>query len=232
MKLFDIAVSALFPSTCVVCNEIIEDGDYFCAICDEYLKHCMSDKICTKCGLPKSKCDCKRNAFHFNGCIAPFYNDTSARTAMYAFKFRKKEYIANFFAEQMALFVKQCYNDIKFDVIVYVPLFKLRQLWRGYNQSFLLAKRISEILQIPVKENALGCRFRRRTQHSTKLKHRFENVKDKYYCKCSMNGKTVLLIDDIKTTGATLDECTKQLMLSGADRVYCLTGLITDKKKG
>ena len=170
--------------------------------------------------------------YHFNGCVAPFYNEGIAQKAMYEFKFRKKEYIASFFAEQMALFVKQCFPEIEFDLVTFVPMHFLKRISRGYNQSFLLAEKISKILNIPLVYSLLGAKFKWKTQHSMAFKERFKNVKDKYYCKEKIEGKTVLLVDDIKTTGATLDECAKQLMVCGANKVYCITGLMTYKKKG
>ncbi len=232
MKWYKIFISTLFPATCASCGDVIEDGEFLCDYCFEMLPKCIFDKICLKCGLTKLKCDCKRRVFHFNGSVAPFYNEGVAQEAMYAFKFRKKEYAAEFFAEQMALTVKQCYNDVSFDLITCVPLHKLRQMRRGYNQSYLLAKRISDILGIQLSQDLLGARFKRKTQHKTVLKKRFKNVKGKYFCKREVTNKTILLVDDIKTTGATLDECSKELMSFGANKVYCITGLITDKKKG
>jgi len=232
VKWHKILLSVLFPSTCASCGEIIDDGECFCDYCFEMLDNCHSDKLCIKCGLTKKSCDCKRRVFYFNGCVAPFFNNGTAKEAMYAFKFRKKEYVSEFFASQMALFVKQCFSDIEFDLITFVPLHKLRELRRGYNQSYLLAKRISEILDIPLYQDILGAKFKRRSQHRTVLKNRYENVKDKYYCKRNVNGKIILLVDDIKTTGATLNECSKELMRFGANKVYCITGLITDNKKG
>ena len=69
-------------------------------------------------------------------------------------------------------------------------------------------------------------------QHDIKNpKERFKNVEGLYGAKGKVNGKNILLVDDIKTTGATLNECAKQLILSGADNVYCVTGLISDRRK-
>ena len=71
------------------------------------------------------------------------------------------------------------------------------------------------------------CHRKKHTQHSLKLKYRFENVKDVYFTNKPLSGKTLLLVDDIKTTGATLDACAKELYAAGADRVYCIAGLIS-----
>ena len=102
---------------------------------------------------------------------------------------------------------------------------------RGFNQSKILAEKIGEKLNLPV----LDILYRNKSktdQHDIKNpKERFKNVEGLYGAKGKVNGKNILLVDDIKTTGATLNECAKQLILSGADNVYCVTGLISDRRK-
>lgn len=227
MNIFKVVITALFPNTCAGCGAVLSEEEFLCDYCYEMLDRTAKDKLCFKCGLPKKKCDCSKYIFRFDGCTAPFYNNGTARKAMYAFKFRRKERFGEFFARQMALCVKQAFCDVKFDIIGYVPMLKRNEHRRGYNQSKVLARALSEILGIPVAENLLGCKGKEYTQHELPHKMRFNNVKDRYYCNFSVNGKNILLVDDIKTTGATLDECAKQLLKSGADRVYCVTGLIT-----
>ena len=130
----------------------------------------------------------------------------------------------------MALSVKQRYGDINFDFITYVPMTKFRQFRKGYNQSALLAKELSKILSIPIVHDILFSHKKRKSQHKTTSKERFDNVKQIYYTKKRISGGTVLLVDDIKTTGATLDSCARQLLMCGADKVYCISALITEPK--
>lgn len=231
MKLFKIILETFYPNTCLGCSKIIESGDFLCDYCYNTIERTAVDKLCLRCGLPKKNCDCSKYIFCFNGCIAPFYYSGIAKKMMYRFKFRRKEYIADFFAQQMALSIKQNFSDINFDTVVYVPMNKFRELRRGYNQSEVLAKKIAALLNLPLSENVLGVKLRRRIQHNLPHDKRFDNVKDKYYYKRSLKGKTVLLIDDIKTTGASLNQCALQLLRGGAVSVYCATTLITNNAK-
>ena len=230
MNLFKIVLAVLFPNKCLGCGEILNEGEFLCEYCHAMIERTAKDKLCLKCGLPKKKCDCSKYIFRFDRTVAPFYYNGIAKRIMYRFKFRHKEYASLFFAQQMALCVKQNYSDIEFSAVTYVPMLKRSELKRGYNQSKLLARDLAVILNLPLSEDLLGVKPKKHTQHKLPLSKRFENVKNKYFCNYSVQGKKILLVDDIKTTGATLDECAKQLLRSGADRVYCVTGLITNTK--
>ncbi len=223
-------IDAFFPNKCIACFEIIPKGESLCCYCHEAMPKTNFDNRCRVCGNLKKQCDCKYRAFHFNGATSPFYNEGIARKAMYAFKFNRKIELADFFAQRMVISVNTDFNGVAFDAVAYVPLLLKDELKRGYNQSRELAANIAKILDMPLLENALGCYEKHHTQHKTKLQERFKNVKGIYYPNISINGRTVLLVDDIKTTGATLDECTKALFKAGADNVYCVTGLITKRK--
>ncbi|MBR4972914.1 MAG: ComF family protein [Clostridia bacterium] len=228
--MFKSLISAFFPNTCVSCGEIIDQNEFLCDYCYCMLEQCARDKLCLKCGLPKKNCMCKYDVYSFDGVVAPFYKDTSAKDAMYSFKFRGNLGAVKFFAERMALAVKQYYSDINFDMVCCVPMTYFAQNKRGYNQSALLGEQIAEIFNLPFYKNLLYCKNKKSSQHKLSLKERKVNVKDVFDTNARLNGQTVLLVDDIKTTGATLSECAKVLLSSGADKVYCVTGLITRKK--
>ena len=230
MKIFKIiinfVISFIFPNTCINCDDIIDEGEYFCEYCNQTLDRIDYDKQCVKCCLPKKNCDCKKKVFSFEGVIAPFYNRNGAQKAMYEYKFRGKRYISKFFAEQIALAIKYVWYGLKFDGVCYVPLSKNSYKKRGFNQSKEIAKIISQILNVPILDGQLGCINKRNSQHSMSGSEREKNVKGVYFSKKPISGK-ILLIDDIKTTGFTLEECSKQLLSAGADSVYCAVGLIT-----
>lgn len=230
-KVIECILDAFFPNRCIGCNEIIEKGDSLCHYCFEMLPRTVNDKRCKVCGVPVKNCLCKRHVFYFTKATAPFYNEGVARKAMYAFKFRRKKYFAEFFARQMALSVRNDFDTVGFSGVVYVPLPLKRELKRGYNQSRELAYHLSKILNIPLIENALGCNTKRKMQHKTSLKDRFLNVKGVFYPNISLKGRRVLLVDDIKTTGATLSECARALLKAGAHEVYCVTGLTVKRKE-
>ncbi|MBR7132484.1 MAG: ComF family protein [Clostridia bacterium] len=213
------------------CGDVIGFDEGFCDYCFEELEQTATDRLCVKCGEPKKECACNRRVLCFSGCASPFYNKGVAKKAMYAFKFRKKEAYFKLFARQMALCVKQNFHGISFDAVCCVPLSRMKRLFRGYNQSEVLAKEIAKILGIPFLDGILTAKYRFATQHSLNPKERFEKLRGIYGFKFNTEAKTVLLVDDIRTTGATLNECAKQLLISGADKVYCVTGLLTTNRK-
>ena len=228
--ILEIFLDAIYPNRCVGCGEIIPKDDGFCDYCFEMLSKTAGDKRCKVCGSRKKDCLCHYRVFHFTSATAPYYNEGVAKKAMWDFKFRRKIQFGRIFARQMALAVKTDFYGVDFDTVVYVPMPLKKRLKRGYNQSRELAVKVAEILNITLVENALGCNNKRYIQHKTHFKERFQNVKGVYYPNVSLKGRTVLLVDDIKTTGATLDECARALLKAGAIEVYCITGLISKKK--
>lgn len=227
--LFKAISSAFHPKRCVSCGRIT-DGDYLCDYCQEMLEYADPLKRCIKCGMLKKNCVCRYRVFRFNGCIAPFFKKDPAQRIMYSFKFRRKYRAAEFLAMQMAFCVKNEYRSIKFDGVCFVPMHLSRKRKRGFNQSEVLAEKIAQILSLPLL-NPLSCVKSARSQHKIKdYKKRFENVKGIYKANDTAAGKTLLLVDDIMTTGATLDECSGSLLRAGADAVYCVTALRTEKK--
>lgn len=226
LKIFNSLISVLFPNVCVSCKDIIEEGEFLCDYCYEMIERTAGDKICNKCGNMKKRCECRKRVYRFVSVIAPFFNEGIAKKALYAFKIGKREEIAKFFINEMVLAIKQNFYDIKFDEVCFVPMFKRDELKKGFNHSELLAKGIAEKLGIKFSELLLSHK-KKMPQHKLRPKERMENVKGIYYCNKNLSGKTILLVDDIKTTGATLDECTKQLLFAGAERVYCVTGVMS-----
>lgn len=230
--LFKTLTSLFFPKTCACCRTVIDENESFCDYCYSMLEPCDCTKLCLKCGHDKKFCVCKNRVFHFDLAAAPYYNTGIARKAFYSFKFNRNEALAIVFARQMALTLRQVYSDENFDFITFVPMSKSRERKLGYNPVLLLAERLSDLVDIPVKD-VLKCHKKKRPQHKLKdYKKRFDNVAGIYYTDKRLSSKRILLIDDIKTTGATLDECAKQLYSAGADRVCCLTALMTSRKRG
>lgn len=231
MKIINVIINALFPNKCISCGCIINREESLCDYCYSKIERVDHFKVCKRCGLPKKACECKNRVFHFSGLTAPFYSEDVAKAAMYRFKFKKLSFCAKFFAYEMAKAVKNSYFDISFDGIVYVPMPNIKKLKRGFNQSEELAKMLSKILGITLYKDVLSAKYNPEQQHDMPLKERFKNIKGLYSFNKKVTGKTILLVDDIKTTGATIDECAKQLLLAGANDVYCVTGLLSKPKE-
>lgn len=152
------------------------------------------------------------------------YNDT-ARQLIHLMKYsmspRIAVYLARYLAEAFGDF-KEAHN--KCDIIIPVPLYWLRQLRRGYNQSEILARELSRRIRIPCLNNVL--KRRRSTTHQARLgrTERLKNVKDVFEVinPDKVKGKKILLVDDVMTTGATFNGCAAALKSKGAEEVYCL----------
>lgn len=203
------------------CGEIIKENASLCKLCEEGIERINLDDICLDCGFEKANCSCKYNIFRFSGLISVFKNEGIAQKAYYSYKFAKRQHYANFFANEIVATIYKCYKDKNFDLACYVPSYKKH----GYNHSGYIAQAVAQMLNVPLYNDLLSCVKKCKKQHKSTIKQRINNVDGKYATNYIIKGKNVLLIDDIKTTGATLDECAKELLFAGADSVYCATVL-------
>ncbi len=218
---FKALISAIYPNKCICCSSLISEEQHVCEKCNASLERNTFSNICLSCGFEKSECVCKYNVYRFNALVCVFKNIGLAKDAYYSYKFGKRQHYSNFFAQEMSNAVKECYKDIKFDFICSVPSFKRY----GYDHSKYLAKGMSNILRIPYTNKLISCVKRTKKQHKSTIKERILNTNGKYKCNYRVDNACVLLVDDIKTTGATIDECAKMLLFAGADSVYCVTTL-------
>ncbi len=229
MKLLDALITAFYPHKCYACNRTLKSG-VLCPVCRKTLLFINPKKRCRKCGLERDNCQCGRYVYHFEAVASVFEYSNAARDIVNRYKFSHEMFLSRFFVEYMANAIKEEFSDVDFDLICYVPTSLKNVLSRGYDQSKLLCKGISKRLLIPMKKT-LRCKVFCASQHNSAYEQRFVNVRNKYKPVCRLSGKRVLLVDDIKTTGATLDECARQLLLAGAHSVYCVTALASVYKK-
>ena len=218
-----------FPNHCIACGKVLDYDKNICPVCDAYIERFPKEKRCLSCGFEQKRCHCRHAVYRFSSVIAPFYNKGVAKCGFYRYKLANRQGNAQFFAEAMLKSVKEEYGNIKFDGVVCVPASKKRMSKFGYSPPEQLAHYIAKQLGIPFFKKALKHRNSSSKQHTLSRAERFAAVRGEYERKIPLNNKTVLLVDDIMTTGATLDECAKQLLLSGAEQVRCVTALITDR---
>ncbi len=214
-------LSAIYPNKCIGCGEIIDTQKYLCNNCNSNIERVNLNDICTDCGLEKDNCVCKYNVYRFNSLITVFKNIGIARNSYYSYKFGKKQFYVKFFAEEMTDSIKKCYSDIEFDFICAVPCLKGHK----YDHSGYIANEIAKAMGITYKNDLLVCNKKVKSQHKSTFKERMNNVDGKYSYNYKIDNATVLLVDDIKTTGATIDECARILLFAGAKSVYCITAL-------
>ncbi|MBQ8741035.1 MAG: ComF family protein [Clostridia bacterium] len=220
-------ISSIYPNKCVCCGEILDESSYICNNCNNSVERVNLDDVCLACGHENDECACKYNIFRFNSLVCAFKNTGLAKSAYYSYKFGKKQHYAEFFANEICNTINKCYSNINFNIICAVPSFQKF----GYDHSGYIAKSVSKKLGLPFTDKLLSCVKKRKKQHKSTINERLHNVDGKYCANYRADNMNVLLIDDIKTTGATLDECAKVLLFAGADNVYCATALCASADK-
>lgn len=230
-KIKGLALWMIFTKRCRYCDELITKDEYLCKSCEMNLPRISLEK-CVFCGIEKIRCTCKKHSMNYDGITAPFYYEKGIEQGLKLFKFNGKTYFAKRFAEDMITCIKTDFAGVNFDFVCYVPFALTQKLERNYNTSELLAEQVAKGLNIPLK-NALVKLFNVKTQHDMAIWQRKGNVHGIYDVKNNFDikGKTILLVDDITTTGETLSNCALIMKIRGAEKVYCATAAITAKKK-
>lgn len=222
-------VKLFFPNRCEFCGDVIEFNKTVCKDCENLPK--IASPICENCGKSKNECDCKNRKNEYKMIVAPYYYRDKVVKAVHRYKESEMRFLSERFGRDISNCVKNHYSDISFDVVTFVPMRKWDIRKRGYNQSEILAKIVSNNIDVELM-NLLVKTHRTKPQKRSTARERKVNVfgafdvSDKEY----VNGKTILLIDDIKTTGSTLNECAKMLKIYGAKEVYCAALAVVNNK--
>lgn len=225
-------VKLLFPKNikCVLCKRDIKDNEDFCICekCIEKCKVCLDSKVCDSCGViikdMGNYClNCKRVTHDFDYARSYFEYSDGITKLIKDFKFEGDKYLDTFFGDCL-LKVYRHYN-IECDVVTVVPIHKDVLKKRGFNQSELIARDFAKKANLPTSFDNLIKIKPTPLQVGLSLNERKNNLKGcfKITDKNVFDGKTVVLIDDVLTTGATADECSKVLKRAGAERVILLT---------
>lgn len=224
---------ALYPKdcTCDVCGaELIADTRVrLCSHCVDTLPF-VGEHICQYCGMPlKDESDycnrCQYSKQEFSKNRSPLVYDGDVKRLIYALKFNHKQYIA----ETLGALMSDEYlkRGMDADIIVFVPMTKEEEKKRGYNQSELLANEVGKRLNMPVLPALVKIKSTS-AQKELKGKDRATNLEGAFACVFEqVKNRRILLIDDIFTTGATANECTKVLLKAKARDVSVLTSAIT-----
>lgn len=181
--------------------------------------------LCEKCGIPQTKagvCNaCRAGQPHFRALRSWAVFDGPMRTALHKLKYYRNISMGYVFAAQMTDFVKELNWQI--DMLIPIPLGRRRMKERGYNQVGMIAKPLAMSLDIQYAPNLLKRRKETRTQVGLTSLERRENVREAFQAGAGAIGKTVLVMDDVSTTGSTLSSGAEALLSSGAKDVFALT---------
>lgn len=228
LKLKQAIFDIVMPPRCISCGEMVNEHGDLCADCWKDTKFIGAHK-CKTCGLPfefdmgkGAKCKyCMAEKPKFNKVRGVCEYDGVARKIAVKFKFRDHTHLA----KPMAKLMVHAAPDLvaKADIIAPVPLHFRRRISRKFNQSGLLARQIAHIAQAEYQPFLLKRIRHTKRQTALNRAQRQENVQDAFTCSAEdLSGKTILLIDDVMTTGSTMNECAKALKAHGAQRVYGL----------
>ena len=220
-------IGCLYPNKCAGCDEIIPEDKELCDYCRVKINNVNYNNVCTKCGYLKEHCRCDFREYRFKGALGVFKNEGAAGKAYYSYKLGRNEKLASFFACRVARAIKTAFAGVSFDAVVCVPTARRSKLKRGFDHNEKIALRLSRLLNIGFLSGVLKLRHFRSLQHKSSFSKRLENVRGKYYTDKRVKLDRVLLFDDIFTTGATLDECAKELMFAGVKEVYAVAVLAT-----
>ena len=199
----------LFPPKCVFCGKILRvREDFWCDRCVESLPYALGGG--------------RRSGDYYDFCISPLYYTGLVRKAILRYKFRGASGHADAFGKILAECISE-HEDAVYDIISWVPLSSKRERSRGYDQAMLLALATALELGNVAVETLRKPRDVRAQSSLGGAQERRANISGAYEATDAelIDGKCVLLIDDIVTTGSTLEECASVLISAGADRVIC-----------
>lgn len=245
-KLKDKILDLIFPNNfkCHCCSKEVAELNTSTYLCEEcYSKiPVISGKSCLRCGEPlfseaKYCLRCKTTQFSFSHAYAFCAYEGNIKTLIHNFKFNNKPYLSLCFANMLNVaYILQVVPKHKIDCVTYVPLHIERLKSRGYNQSELLARDFCKLANLPLYKNLLIKTKKTKPQANLDMQERKTNLKNAFEVtsKSAIKNKTILLIDDIFTTGSSCEECANALIKAGAFEVIVLTvaHTILNKVKG
>lgn len=213
-----------FPNRCPFCGKVIKWNEPCCEKCESEIPF-ISTEHCKRCG--QEICICSDTKIYYDGCVSITDYKGVVREGIVNLKLDKAVNIVDVFKDDIYKRISQMVDISNIDIVTSVPMHRLAKQKRGYNQSDVIAKTVSKIIN---KHNCLRILKKSRNdiaQHELGRYERAEAVKGLFYIDRKyadeISKKTILLCDDIITTGSTLNECSRVLKENGAKAVYCFT---------
>ena len=223
--IYNLALDLIFPGRCPVCDKIIKfRQEYVCAACLEKIKF-VREPACMKCGKPLEEeteyCfDCARKK-HFYIKGAAVFEYASMASCIYRFKYGGRQEYAGFLGRCMAKRLKKELEDWKPEALIPVPVHTSRRRKRGYNQSELLAEALSRQTGIPVRKDIVKRVKKTVPQKELDIRQRQNNLKKAFkIIENDVKLNTIVIIDDIYTTGSTVDAMAAVLQEAGIKNIY------------
>ncbi|MCH4190973.1 MAG: ComF family protein [Butyrivibrio sp.] len=228
-KALEIAVSIVYPRRCAICDEIVVPMGHL--ICDECRNRpaFVSGASCMKCGKPlrdseQEYCaDCMRTVHVFDRGYALFqYRSISG--SLYRFKYMGRKEYADYYADEIVRKFGSMLRSLHPDALVPVPMYAAKERKRGYNQAEVLARAIGRRMEVPVEtkvisriRNTVPMKQLSETERRNNLKKAFNIARN------DVKLLTIIVVDDIYTTGSTADEISREFRRAGVKHIYFLS---------
>lgn len=210
--MFEQILNLIFPPKCIFCKKVLNTGAklYACEDCCTQIPYMKNGNI----NLIKSS-----NYYDDIICVCEYSG--IIKEALIRYKFFNKPSYYRTFAQLLYNKISEMTEWEKADIIVSVPLYRKKERQRGYNQSHLISKHLGKLLGIKVDGSLIIRTKNTDSQSLLNRVQRLQNVKDAFQVTdaTAVYGKSILILDDILTTGTTLNECCKVLKSSGARKV-------------
>lgn len=231
MKIIDFLIDMIYPPRCVICGEIaVNNGKnrFFCEKCGRDIPWVKTKNRCKSCTRPLKEGEscsvCQKHDLVYTEAVSVF-DYAAMKKTIEDYKFNKNKYLHKGLGYVMSEYAKRFYPEIleKTDIVCPLPVHKNRLKQRGFDQSALLARIIGEECKINYGEVLVRVKETSQQSLMQGYKSRCENVKDAFEACGDIYGKTVMVIDDVLTTGSSANECAKALFKAGAKEVIVYT---------
>ncbi|MGI9227739.1 MAG: ComF family protein [Gammaproteobacteria bacterium] len=227
---FKKAGAMIYPKVCLHCNDAGHDGLDLCGRCYQGLP--WVQYACERCALPLPTSNspacgaCSNRELHFDYAQTPFRFEGFIRDAVYQFKFNQKLNQGYLLAQLLIEYIENSNSDIP-EIIIPVPLHKNRMRQRGYNQALEVARIVSKEIGCELDYDVVYRDRDTSVQMDLPAKQRHKNVKGAFSIKensTALKNKQVCIVDDVMTTGNTVNEVAKCLKEVGVERVgvWCI----------
>lgn len=218
----------LYPRHCPVCHEItVPWGRKICDTCKDKLKPIYGAR-CFCCSKPLQReeqeyCKDCRKARQFQQGLGIFPYSTLLQNSLFQLKYGKRQEYGTFYGEFAAYYSREKIEKWRINLIIPIPLHLRRLEKRGYNQAGIIAEALGKKLGIPVDERILKRQKNTKPQKELNHQERQKNMRNAFVARKKLEGENILLVDDIYTTGSTIEEAAKELKKAGAQKIFFLT---------
>lgn len=230
MSIINSILGMFFTNTCPLCGRTIAfNAKGACKECSDKIKY-VREPRCEKCGRPLDDmeqilcAECTKRKHRFDAGVCIYEYSGQIKESIYEFKYKNRREYADFYASETAKIYGKLLKQWNLDAIIPVPIHKDREIERGYNQATEFGQALARLTGIPIRKKVLIRTKKTERQKELTDIMRYLNLKNAFSVdRNAMEGlRNILIVDDIYTTGSTVDACSSILKKAGAHKVYFL----------